>query len=230
MRTLAWLGPLLLAASPWLQAFEITPYTASYRFNLDNKLSGTATRVLEKRGENTWRYTFAASAPVATAIEISEFRFDGRKVTPLGYSQQRKILFSKRRSQVSFDWKGNKGTGNRDNKAAISYKLLPGTLDALNMEIQFRRDLKETGKLAGPYALATPKEISPLTFKVEGEEILATPIGKLSTLKVSRQHADPNRHTTFWLARDYDFLPAKVMQKDEDALYVIELTDYKPAK
>lgn len=226
----AWLVMIALVVSPWLHALEITPYTASYHFNLDNKLSGTATRTLERRGKNLWRYTFAASAPIATARETSDFRFDGRSVTPLGYWQERKVFLSQRKSQVLFDWKKNHGTGTREGKPAVQYKLLPGTLDALNMEIQLRRDLKDLGKLTGPYALATPKEISPLAFMVEGEEVLGTPMGKLRTLKVSRKHADPNRHTTFWLARDYAFLPAKVVQKDESALYTIELTSLKQSK
>lgn len=225
----AWLALPLLLLSPLLQALEITPYTASYRFNLDNKLSGTATRTLERQGSNLWRYTFSASAAIATATETSDFRFDGRTVTPLGYWQQRKVFLSSRKARVQFDWPKRAATGTREGKATVNYALQPGTLDALNMEIQIRRDLVDLGKLAGPYALATPKEISPLAFVVEGEETLTTPMGKLRTLKVSRQHQDPSRHTTFWLARDHGYLPAKVTQKDESALYVIELTGIKPA-
>jgi hypothetical protein len=229
MRRQAWLLILTLAFSPWLQAFEIAPYSASYKFNLDNKLSGTATRTLEKHGADLWRYTFAADASIATAKETSDFRFDGRTVTPLGYWQERKIFFSRKKARVQFDWRKRGGTGVRDDKAPVSYPLLPGTLDSLNMEIQLRRDLKDLGRLGGPYALATPKEISALTFVVNGEEILSTPLGKLKTIKVSRQHKDPARHTTFWLAKDYGYLPAKVVQQDDNALYTIELTGYQPA-
>lgn len=226
----AWLVALLLVASPSLPAMELKPYTASYRFNLDNKLSGTASRTLERRGKDLWRYTFAASAPVATASETSDFRFDGRTVTPLGYWQQRKVFFSERKARTQFNWKTRSGAGSREGKPSVQYKLLPGTLDALNMEIQIRRDLSDLGRLGGPYALATPKDISPLAFKVDGEEVLATPLGKLRTLKVSRQHHDASRHTTFWLARDYGFLPAKVVQQDDGALYVIELTAVQQGK
>lgn len=220
---------LLLAMSTLLHAAEFSPYTATYRFNLDNKLSGTATRILEKRGDNLWRYTFSAHTAVATATETSDFRFDGTTVKPLGYQQKRKIFFARKNAGVDFDWAAGKGRGHRDGKAPVTYTLLPGTVDALNMEIQFRRDLKETGKLAGPYALATPKEISPLTFVIEGREVLQTPFGKLNTLRVSRKHADPHRRTTFWLAVDHDYLPAKVMQDDDGSIYLLELSKYQPA-
>lgn len=220
-------GILLLALSPLLQALEISPYTATYRFNLDNKLSGSATRTLEQRGPNLWRYVFSASAAIATASETSDFRFDGQQVTPLGYQQQRSILFSKKKAAIRFDWQQRKGTGTRDGKPDVSYPLAAGTLDALNMEIQLRRDLKDLGRLGGPYALATPKELSPLTFVIEGNEVLTTTMGKLNTLRVSRKHHDPTRRTVFWLARDHNFLPAKVIQNDGSAHYELELTGIK---
>lgn len=219
-----------LTTSSLLHAFELAPFTASYRFNIDNKLSGTAIRTLEKKAGDSWRYTFAANAPLATATETSDFRFNGSTVTPLSYEQNRKIFFIKKRNRVDFDWKKRTGTGTRGSDSSVIYALQAGTLDTLNLEIQIRRDLKDLGKLAGPYFLASPKEIVPLPFVIEGEEILNTPLGKLKTLKVSRIHNDPKRHTRFWLAKDFDYLPAKVTQNDDGAIYTIELTAYKTAE
>lgn len=229
MRMAVLLGTLLLTASPLLHAFDLVPFTASYHFNIDNKLSGTATRTLEKKSGDSWRYTFIASAPLATASETSDFRFDGRTVTPLTYAQNRKIFMIKKKSSVDFDWKKRSATGRRDGKDNANYTLQAGTLDSLNLEIQIRRDLKDLGKLAGPYFLGSPKDIAPLPFVIEGEEVLDTAMGKLKVLKVSRKHNDPKRHTSFWLARDFDYLPAKVVQNDDGAVYTIELTSYKTA-
>lgn len=220
------LALLLLAQSAVLQALELSPYSATYRFNLDNKLSGTATRTLERRGVDLWRYTFSANATIASAIETSDFRFDGQRVIPLGYQQRRDILFSKKKSGIRFDWTARQGTGTRDSKEPVTFPLGAGILDGLNMEIQLRRDLVDLGKLAGPYALATPKELSPLEFVIEGAEVLNTGMGKLNTLRVRRKHKDPTRHTTFWLARDHDMLPAKVVQHDGDTVYELEITRF----
>lgn len=229
-RTLpALLLPLVMLTSPLALAFDITPFTATYRFNLDNKLSGSATRVLEKQQDGSWLYTFTASAPMANATESSHFRYDGSSVTPLHYEQNRKIFMVKKGASIAFDWKALTGAGRRDGKKPVDYKLQKGALDTLSMEIQLRRDLKDLGKLASPYWIATPKEISEQAFVVEGEETITTPMGKIATLKVSRKHNDPDRHTTFWLAKDYDFLPAKVTQKNDGALYIIELSKYEKA-
>lgn len=210
-------------------AFDLQPFVASYKFNIDNKLSGTATRTLEKKGSDNWLYTFAAKAPMATATETSSFRFDGRTVTPLKYTQQRKIFMSKRSSGIDFDWSTRKGSGKREGKQPANYDLQPGTLDTLNMEVQIRRDLKDLGKLGGPYWIASPKNIEKQPFVIDGEQSIDTPAGKFTTLKVSRKHNDPTRHTTFWLAKSLDYLPVKVVQDNDGALYTIELTSYKPA-
>lgn len=216
----------LIAVSSFSQAFELAPFSATYRFNLDNKLSGSATRLLEKQENGTWRYTFTASAPMASATEISQFQYDGKSVLPLRYDQNRKIFMIKKGANITFDWKGMTGAGRRDGKKPANYKLQKGTLDTLSMEIQLRRDLKDLGKLASPYWIATPKDISEQEFMVEGEETITTPMGKIATLKVSRKHHDPDRHTTFWLAKAYDYLPAKVVQNNDGALYTIELSAY----
>lgn len=217
---------VLLASSSLALAFDISPFSATYRFNLDNKLSGSATRILEKQENGTWRYTFTASAPMASATEISQFQYDGKSVIPLRYDQIRKIFMVKKSANTSFDWKGMTGAGRRDGKKPVDYKLQKGALDTLSMEIQLRRDLKDLGKLASPYWIATPKDISEQEFVVEGEETITTPLGKIVTLKVSRKHHDPDRHTTFWLAKAYDYLPAKVVQNNDGALYIIELSAY----
>jgi hypothetical protein len=218
---------LLALASFSALAFDLQPFSASYKFNIDNKLSGTATRTLEKKGGDNWLYTFTAKAPMATATETSGFRFDGRTVTPISYAQQRKIFMSARSASIDFDWKSRKGKGKRDGKQPVTYDLQAGTLDTLNLEVQIRRDLKDLGKLGGPYWIASPKNIEKQPFVIDGEESITTPAGKYITLKVSRKHNDPTRHTTFWLAKSLDYLPVKVVQDNDGALYTIELTSYK---
>lgn len=228
-------GKLLIIATMALSffgkafAFELQPFSASYKFNIDNKLSGSATRTLEKKNGDHWLYTFSANAPMANATETSSFRFDGRTVTPLSYAQQRKIFMSKRSSSISFDWVKRKGNGKRDGKDPASYDLPAGSLDTLNLEVQMRRDLKDLGRLGGPYWIASPKNIEEQPFTIDGEESITTPAGKFTALKVTRQHKDPKRHTTFWLDAKNDYLPVKVVQDKDGALYTIELTSYKPA-
>lgn len=211
------------------QAWDVQPYTASYHFNIDNKLSGTATRVLEKTGSDTYRYVFSASAPLASAQETSDFRFDGKQVMPLRYQQSRKIFMIGKQTTVNYDWARNMASSKRD-KNSQQYALKPGTLDSLNLEVQIRRDLHDTGKLGSDYWLGDAKGLSPLKFEILGEEELDTPLGKLQTVKIQRHHSSADRHTTFWLAKDMDYIPAKVVQNDDGALYTIEISSFEAAK
>lgn len=212
----------LLIASPLLQAFELTPYTASYHFNLDNKLSGTATRILENTGKDSWRYTFTATTAMATATETSNFQFDGKTVTPAHYKRQHKVLFISKLADVRFDWRNRQAITKRDDKAG-QYALKSGAVDPLNFEVQMRRDLIDTNKLAKSYLVADPKRLREQTFVIEGHESIETPYGTLNTVRIKRLHDDPDRHTTLWLAKDMDYIPAKVIQNDDGALYVLQL-------
>lgn len=212
----------LLIASPILQALELTPYTASYHFNLDNKLSGTATRILENTGNNNWRYTFTATTAIASATETSNFRFDGKKVSPVSYKRKHKVLFISKNTEVSFDWKNKKATTRRDDKQGF-YALKNGAVDPLNFEVQMRRDIIDAGNVAKAYLIADPKRMNEQKFVIDGDEVIDTPYGKISTIRVKRIHEDPERHTTFWLARDLDYIPAKVIQDDDGAIYTLQL-------
>ena len=64
-------------ASSVSYAFDLVPYTATYQFNLNGQLTGTATRVLSKQADNQYRYQFNAAAMIANANELSDFKFDG---------------------------------------------------------------------------------------------------------------------------------------------------------
>jgi hypothetical protein len=217
------LAAALLIASPILQALELTPYTASYHFNLDNKLSGTATRILEHTGGSNWRYVFTATTSMATATETSYFRFDGKTVTPSRYQRKHKVLFISKQAEVGFDWKTKQANTRRDDKKGL-YALKNGAVDPLNFEVQLRRDMADLGHLAKTYLIADPKRLREQRFVIDGNETIDTPYGKVNTVRIKRIHEDPERHTTFWLARDMGFIPAKVIQDDDGAVYILQLS------
>lgn len=221
---------LTVALAPLAHAWDVQPFTASYKFTIDSKLgtlNGSATRTLEKTGTNSYRYVFAATAPLASATETSNFTFDGKTVTSSTYEQKSKVAWFSKLVGVNFDWKNNTAKGTRDGKEA-QYALKPGTLDSLNMEIQVRRDLNDDGKTKD-YWLASAKDMSSLQFESQGEEVLDTPIGKLKTIKLKRMNQG-ERVTTMWLAKDLGYMPAKVQQNDDGNLYTIEVDGYKPTK
>lgn len=219
------LAAAILALPLSAYAWPLKPFTATYDFDIDHRLHGSATRALERINGNAFRYTFTANAPLATAAEVSNFLYDGDKVTSQGYTRDFHILFISKHTAVNFDWPHHLASTDRDGKPE-QYLIKPGTLDELNLEIQVRRDMVETGHPSS-YWLGNPKNLSPLQLGIVGEEIMDTPIGKLHVVKIRRTNGDADRETTFWLARELDFAPAKVMQNDKGAIYTISITGYK---
>lgn len=219
------MGGFLLLAGIANPAFAITPFTATYAFNLDNKASGTATRQLSKQGNN-WLYNFSARVPLlATASEKSTFTFDNQQVTAQKYVREYKILVHSQVLTLNFD-NTNKVVNVKKDKTARQYALQPNTLDDLNAEVQIREDLKN-GKLKSSYLIANQKDIDPRTFVNAGSVKISTPAGNYDAVKVIIKHPKNDKQTTFWLAPKLDYLPVKVMHVDENQTYTLNLTTYK---
>lgn len=220
--------PILLLSVAGAAVAEPVPYTATYKVNLDNRLNGTATATLSRQG-NRFHYELRAMALMANSVEKTDFLFDNGQIQSLAYSTQRQVLFRSRTNTLAFDWKKLSVHAVRNGKEK-DYAIPAGTLDPLNMEIQIRDDLMRTGKLDGAYPLADPKEFHPVKFEIYGTEVLKTPMGPVDTLKVRRIHADPERSSQFWLAKSMDYLPVKIVQTDDGAVYKLDLTGYQPVR
>ena len=217
-------------ASSVSYAFDLIPYTATYQFNLNSQLTGTATRVLTKQADNRYRYQFNATAMIANANEISDFSFDGKKVQSIHYENTKQILFKTKKATVDFDWAKNQANAQR-NGESLQYALTESsTLDPLNLEIQIRQDLTKKSELKDKYSLGDAKGLSPLSFEMKGSEKITTPYGEIDTIKVNRVHQSSDRTTQFWLAKSLNYLPVKVVQIDDGAIYTIELQSYQEAQ
>jgi len=216
-------------ASSLSYGFDLQPYTATYQFNLNQQLTGTATRTLSKQENNHYRYQFSASAAIANANEVSDFIFENQQVQSLNYQNTKQILFKTKIDKADFDWQQSLLIAQRKGESknhALTDKTI---LDPLNLEIQIRQDLLNSSnqQLKAAYILGDAKGIQPLTFMIDGTEKIKTPYGELDTLKVSRVHQDKERTTQFWLAKSLDYLPVKVVQVDDAAVYTIELQSFQ---
>jgi hypothetical protein len=216
-------------ASSLSYGFDLQPYTATYQFNLNQQLTGTATRTLSKQENNHYRYQFSASAAIANANEVSDFIFENQQVQSLNYQNTKQILFKTKIDKADFDWQQSLLIAQRKGESknhALTDKTI---LDPLNLEIQIRQDLLNSPnqQLKAAYILGDAKGIQPLTFMIDGTEKIKTPYGELDTLKVSRVHQDKERTTQFWLAKSLDYLPVKVVQVDDAAVYTIELQSFQ---
>ncbi len=225
MHTLKTAGLLTVALACAKATWAITPFSANYTFNIDNKFSGEATRVLKNTGGNDWQYDFNARIGyLASANESSHFKLmvtPQLRVQSVSHDMNFKILTQKRDLQMTFSPDGLKVFVTRDGQK-ITYTGVPYTLDNLNLEVQLRNDLKNN-QLKPVYYLATEKALDTVKIVNDGPTRLVTPAGTFDTIQLHRVHDDPKRITRFWLAPKLDYLPVKVSQNDNGVLYEITL-------
>lgn len=207
-------------------SYALTPFTASYDFNLDNKANGTATRSLSKKNEQQWSYQFTAKVPViASASESSVFSLDNQQnITSQGYSRQYKILGISQNSSISFS-PATKLINTTKDKTKRQFAWEPGVLDDLNAELQVREDLKK-GKLKPGYPIASLKEVTDREFVNEGTVKVTVPSGTYDTVKVRLKHKKNDKSTVFWLAPSLDYLPVQMSHQDDGSTYTLKLKSY----
>lgn len=218
-------GSSLFAAS---FSYALTPFTASYEFNLDNKANGSATRTLSKKNDQQWSYQFTAKVPVvASASESSVFSLDNQQnISSQGYSRQYKILGISQNSSISFS-PATKLISTIKDKSKRQFAWESGVLDDLNAELQLREDLKK-GRLKASYPIASLKEVTDREFVNEGAVKVTVPAGSYDTVKVRLKHKKNDKSTVFWLAPSLDYLPVQMSHQDDGSTYTLKLKSYSP--
>lgn len=216
---------LALASLPTL-AGPLSPFTASYHANINDKISGTASRELSPLPDDQLKFTFSADVLMAGLHEESEVTVRNNKVYPLRYLSERRLLFKTRKTRISFNWPKKIAVIEGGKKGGTSEASLDkGGLDPMALELQIRQDLS-VGHMPKEYVLIDERGARVQRFRVLGEETIEVPAGKYTTLKVERIHDDPERQTQFWFAKALDYLPVRVLQVDDGEKFLFDLKSY----
>lgn len=203
----------------------IRPFRAEYVGTIDGmSVKAEALRELVLAADGSLLFTSSANLPFISAIESSKFTARGNSFIPLQYRYQRNTFGKKDTGTNSFDWEASTTTYTRK-KGEGTYSIRPGTLDKLLYQLQLRADARDAtakGRQAPPfkYVVADNDDLEEYTFIMAGQETLTTPMGEFDTTKFERVRQDSDRHTTFWLARDHDYLLVRLKQtgKNERSL------------
>ncbi len=216
---------LLSLCSANLAAAELQPFHASYTADWSQlPFTGKAERSLKNNGNGTWRLSFEASMIVAGLKETSTLRLAGEQIQPLKYRYQRTGLGKAKKTSQDFNWQTYLITG-VEKKQPFEMPLLAGVLDKSSYQLALQLDVA-AGQQAMSYSVVDGDELDTYDFRVLGEEIITTSVGKLRTIKVERVR-DPSqsrRKTTLWFAADWNFLLVQLNQVEKDGKdYTIKL-------
>lgn len=138
-----------------------------------------------------------------------EFR-DG-VILPSNYEQYRRNGDKSTTTRLSFDWR-NHSLHAQSNAEQATLPLAAGTIDPLSLHLQVMWDLQQ-GRKPDRYTLVDDTELKTYQVKLEGEETLDTPLGKLQTVRISRSKPGGSRVTTLWFAPSLDYLTVQITQQ-----------------
>lgn len=213
--------PLSLGADtlriPAPKSFEAT-YKARY-----HGISITAVRSLRTLEDGSQQFIFHADSWLASLKEISLFRWDDNNhIKPIRYHYERTGLGRNREAVLDFDLANNKVINNVERRP-WQMTVPDGVLDKLNYQLQIRADLLSRKPLL-QYEIADGGKLKQYAFEVLGEEVVKTDAGRFNAVKIRRlREADADRSTTFWMAKDWDYMIVRLQQQEDDSTYEIDL-------
>ncbi len=207
------------------QSTALLEYSAEYKASA-NGLGATASRKLTKLDENSYRLSNSLEASLAGQTlakleQASELSLQDNRVIPLNYTYQLSGV-SRASHAIFFNWDAAVALSTEDDET-WQLQLEEGVLDQLSYQLAIRKALIDNieDKTTFSFAIVDGDAIETQEYRVIGEEIITTPLGELSTLKLERvREATDERVTEIWLAVEWGFLLARIEQINRSGLRI----------
>jgi len=219
--TLTSLGSYVFA-----QQTPLLEYIAEYEASA-NGLAATATRSLELINEGSYRLNNSLEASLAgqtlaSLEQASEFTLEGDRIVPLSYTYQLSGV-SRASHAIFFNWEAKQALSSQDGKS-WQLPLDEGVFDQLSYQVALRRALRENLERDSPFQfdIIDGDSTEVQEYRLVGEEVIATPLGEMSTVKLERiRETSDERVTEIWLAAEWDFLLTRIEQVNSSGLRIV---------
>jgi hypothetical protein len=117
---------------------------------------------------------------------------------------------------ATFDWAGGKLNLRHDGKDE-SFPMPVGTQDRLSIMYQLMFwPMSRMNQVE--FALTNGRKLDNYRYKVNQEVELTTPLGKVKTLHLVKQHAPGETGTEIWLSTQHQYFPVKVVYIEKDGV------------
>ena len=207
------------------QNTPLLEYVAEYEASA-NGLAASATRSLSKIDENSYRLSNSLKASIAgqtlaTLDQASEVTIQGSRILPLNYSYQLSGI-SRASHAIFFNWDAEVALSTEDDES-WQLPLKEGVMDQLSYQLAIRQALIDTteDETTFSFEIVDGDAIEMQEYRLVGEEVISTPLGELSTLRLERvREASDERVTEIWLAQDWDFLLTRIEQLNNSGLRI----------
>jgi len=207
-----------LANASELSLFENKYSAKLYGFSIE------VTSRLSAQGDNNYEYYFDANASLGRVTETSQFKWNDKEqfATPMRYTYKRTGIGKNRDQTLSFDWAKHELVNSLSDKP-IPLDPVKKIQDSLSYQLQLRQDVM-AGKKNFSYLITNGKKNREYKFEVVGDEILDTPLGKVTTVKIRRIQTKEDREIYAWFAKDFQYLLVRLQQEENGSAYTIYIS------
>ena len=210
-----------IAATPCAAQEVIQPYVAEYDVLRGGTVEGQATVSLSREDGGTWRleeHTRGTQGLAALAglkiDETSRFRRSATGLDCLRHEYRQGGL-RKRERQVDCS---AEGIVSRDHHGQYRFPAEAGVLDRQSASLALALDLAAGRRGELSYRVVDREQLDTQRYRVEGEETVEVPAGRLRALKVRRLRENPKRTTTTWFGIDQGWVPVRIVQGETDGI------------
>ncbi len=166
---------------------------------------------------------FAAMLTGMKITENSEGHFNKSSVKPRSYLFNQSRRNKSRVEKTRFT--GNKAIGSYKGKP-YTISISPNVLDRGSVELALAHDLA-ANKSRLVYPVVEKGKMKTLTFAKQGEEKIKTPAGTFNTIKIQVVRNNNKRNTTFWLAKELDYMPVKIRHNEKGNVVTTVIKNFK---
>src|SRR5690606_428713 len=193
--------------APFKQTFVLTSTGVPF--------SITAERRLKADHNGIWHMNVSADNWLGEITESTAFSWQSCVPQSSQYRYKRVGLGKEKYAVVAFDQAAGEAHVRRDDKRK-SYPITGTTTDKLSQTLALQCMLSR-GDMALELDIADESGLDRIQYRRVGEEVLNTPAGKFSTVKVERvRETGSDRETLMWFATDQQYALVQMVQREDD--------------
>lgn len=197
------------------EQFPFENYEARYKVSWHGVKAGISVHRLGKAPDGLYFFETDTNPSLAFlpyhAFESTHFSWENGKIKPRSYQYDINEGKRKRTGHIVFDWPNHKVLS-MNPRDPFQYAIEDNFQDKLTHVLMLRRDLLKNRTDHFNYTVATGDKVQTYNFKMIGEEVLHTDMGKIDTIKL-QTITHGTRVTTIWFAKKMHFIPVKISQQ-----------------
>ncbi len=157
----------------------------------------------------------------ATSEERSEWRLVAGRVVPLKYFYRESGRDRNREMELIYDWEKRIAV---DRKSGKRWQLPSDAQDQTSIQFAIMEALRR-GEKEFHFSLLDGERIRFHRYRVMGKEILDTELGRVEVIEVKEIREPGKRHSVFWCAPRYAYLPMRVEQRKRGSIPLVTVIE-----